>query len=75
MNELTSQFTSHYFRVHVRRSDKGNEAKFYDLKEYMKHVDEFYDIYFLKYPHTIGKIQPTVYIASDHEAIFEEIKK
>ena len=59
----------------MRRSDKESEANFYELNEYMKHVDEFYDIYFLKHPEKVGQVQPTVYIASDDEAVFKETKK
>ena len=29
--------------VHVRRTDKITEAKYYDLSEYMKHVDLYFD--------------------------------
>ena len=39
-----------YVGLHVRRSDKSNEALFYEVEEYMVYVEEFFETYFLKHP-------------------------
>ena len=57
----------------MRRSDKGNEANFYDIKEYMHQVDEFYDVYFLKHPDRVNATKRTVFVASDDKSVFESL--
>jgi glycoprotein 6-alpha-L-fucosyltransferase len=61
--------------VHIRRTDKiGSEAAFHSLDEYMKHVDEFYDLYELMKNETTSSTSGgrNVYLASDDPAIFDE---
>ena len=58
-------------RVQIRRGDKLiKEAKWHSLNEYMKHVDEYYDIYELANPYK--KIDRVVFLASDDIEVFEE---
>ncbi len=60
------------FSVHVRRTDKiGSEAAFHDLKEYMNHVDSFYDLYEKNHPNSIER---NVYLASDEVSVLLEAK-
>lgn len=59
--------------IHVRRSDKSDEANFYDIKDYMDQVDDFYDVYFLKYPSRVNMTKRTVFVASDDQGVFESL--
>ncbi|CAK9293615.1 unnamed protein product [Gordionus sp. m RMFG-2023] len=72
--------------IHVRRTDKiGTEASFHDISEYMKHVDDYFDILDLKRiynssilsssPTQISKIQRRVYIATDDINVLNEATK
>ena len=60
--------------IHIRRSDKSNEAKFYEPEDYMRHVDAFYERYFRDHPHMIATTKRTVYVASDDDQMFSTIK-
>ena len=52
--------------VHIRRTDKIREAKYYNLTEYMKHVD----LYFERHPNK----PKCVYLMSDEKNITVEAK-
>ena len=60
---------SPYAAIHVRRSDKLNEANYQSFDLYIRQVDEFFEQYFLNNPSQRGKVNKTVYIASD-DAIY-----
>ena len=63
-----------YVGVQIRRSDKYTEADFYAVEDYMKHVEEFWEIYFLKHPDRVNTTQRAVYLASDEGSIFRDIR-
>ncbi|XP_045168522.2 alpha-(1,6)-fucosyltransferase-like [Mercenaria mercenaria] len=57
--------------VHIRRTDKvGMEAQFHGVDEYMKYVDEWFDIYERRNP----GVQRRVYLASDDPNVLNEAK-
>lgn len=59
--------------MHVRRTDKvGTEAAFHGIDEYMKFVDEYFDIYELE--HGV-KVQRTVYLATDEVDVISDAKR
>jgi len=59
--------------VHVRRTDKSSEAKFYNIENYMVHVEDWYRNYSLKFP---GKtFNKTVYLATDTPKVLSEARK
>lgn len=58
----------------MRRSDKYTEANFFSASDYMVHVEEFYDRYFLKHPDKVNTTQRMVYIASDEPGIFKQFE-
>ena len=62
-----------YVGVHVRRSDKSNEALFYEVDEYMVYVEEFFETYFLKHPEKANSTERAVYVASDEILVFGEL--
>lgn len=59
--------------MQVRRTDKRSEAKFYDIEEYMIHVEEYYMNYSLKFPRE--KFVKSVYLATDAPEILSEARK
>ena len=63
-----------FFRIHVRRSDKVNEAKFYGETEYMEWVDIYFDYYNKKNPDRPIK-QRTLYVASDDQNVFNYMEE
>lgn len=52
--------------VHVRRTDKKNEAKLYQLAEYMRHVD----LYYVKHSNDTK----CVYLITDEKAVLMEAR-
>jgi glycoprotein 6-alpha-L-fucosyltransferase len=61
-----------FLRVHVRRTDKiGSEASFHELDEYMKHVDDYFNLTNLT--QTINA--RNVFLASDDINVLVEAKK
>ena len=60
--------------MHVRRSDKFTEANFFEPSDYMVHVEEFYEAYFLKHPEKANTTKRMVYIASDDQDVFGKFK-
>ena len=54
--------------IHVRRTDKKQEAKLFELSEYMGHVD----LYYKKDPFRIAKC---VYLITDEKAVLDEAKQ
>lgn len=58
------------YRIQIRRTDKGSEAKFHEVDEYMSHVMEWYDTYELMHP----GMERKVFIATDTPACIEEAK-
>lgn len=63
-----------YVGVHIRRSDKSTEAYFYEVEDYMRFVDEYYGVYFIKHPEKVGSTRRTVYVASDDESVFKKLE-
>ena len=59
--------------MHVRRTDKSREAKFYNIEEYMVHVEEWYTNYSLKFPEK--QFNKSVYLATDAPEILSEARK
>ncbi|XP_053639952.2 alpha-(1,6)-fucosyltransferase [Cherax quadricarinatus] len=57
--------------VHVRRTDKINEAQYYQLEEYMEQVEEYFAGLQVFNPNVTRRI----YLASDEPRVFEEAKK
>ena len=51
------------------------EAKPVSLEAYMVHVRDFYDKYFIKFPHNKGKIDKVVYLATDDASVLDELIK
>ncbi|KAK8740412.1 hypothetical protein OTU49_002897, partial [Cherax quadricarinatus] len=57
--------------VHVRRTDKIKEAKYYQLEEYMEQVEEYFAGLQVFNPNVTRRI----YLASDEPRVFKEAKK
>ncbi|KAK9503147.1 hypothetical protein O3M35_011775 [Rhynocoris fuscipes] len=58
--------------VHIRRTDKvGTEAAFHSADEYMMHVEEYYkQLYF----NSTSPVVKRIYLASDDDKVFAEIR-
>ena len=56
--------------VHIRRTDKAVEAAFYEVEEYMLHVEEYYKL--LSTRQTVDV--KTVYLATEKGQLLEEIR-
>ena len=61
--------------IHVRRNDKiiENESKYYPIAEYMKYAKEYFEKEEFKKKNKF--ISKQVFIASDDESVFDEIRK
>lgn len=60
------------FRVHVRRTDKvGTEAAYHGIDEYMKYVDEYFDL--LETKQSVGKRK--IFLASDDSSVATEARQ
>ena len=59
----------------MRRSDKHDEARFFESKEYMRHVDEFYERYLIEHPERVNSTKRLVFVASDETFMFELLTK
>lgn len=59
-------------RIHVRRTDKGTEAAFHNISEYMKYVEDYYIIYQYQNPNV--NFTKRVYLATDEPTIFKDIR-
>lgn len=58
--------------VHVRRTDKVNlEAAFHSLDEYMKHVNEYFDL--LEQRKSV--IKRRIYLATDDPLVIKEARE
>ncbi|CAF0725864.1 unnamed protein product [Didymodactylos carnosus] len=67
------QFDSPVVGIHVRRTDKiGSEASYHDISEYMKYVQEYYDIHQYQYPSV--KLVKRVFIATDDPSVFKDAR-
>ena len=61
--------------IHVRRTDKvGTEAAFHGVEEYMKYVEEYYDLLAAKNGGVTAAIK-RVYVASDDPKVLAECRK
>ncbi|XP_071963471.1 alpha-(1,6)-fucosyltransferase-like [Antedon mediterranea] len=70
--EIKHSFQHPIVGVHVRRTDKvGTEAAFHDISEYMKHVEEYYEL--IKRRQKVDK--KNVYLATDDPNLLEETRK
>jgi glycoprotein 6-alpha-L-fucosyltransferase len=59
-------------RVHVRRTDKvGTEAAYHFIDEYMKYVDEYFDLIATRQP----GVKRRVYLASDDTSVAREARE
>ena len=56
--------------MHYRRGDKWSEAVFYDIRDYFRRADEFYETYFLKNPSKRNTTKKMIYLASDDPNVF-----
>ena len=59
-------------RIHVRRTDKQNEAAFHNISEYMKYVEDYYIVYQYQNPNV--NFAKRIYLATDEPTVFEEIQ-
>jgi len=60
------------FRVHVRRTDKSSEAEYRDLKDYMYHVERWFD----RYDRRTGRtVERKVYLATDEPHVSVHARK
>ena len=60
------------FRVHVRRTDKvGTEAAYHGIDEYMKYVDEYFDL--LETKQSVEKRK--IFLASDDPSVATEARQ
>jgi len=59
-------------RIHVRRTDKGSEAAFHNISEYMRYVEDYYVIYQYQYPNL--NFTKRVYLATDEPTVFKDIR-
>jgi len=59
--------------VQVRRTDKRSEAKFYNIEDYMAHVEQWYMNYSLNHPRE--NFVKSVYLATDAPEIIHEARK
>ena len=62
----------------MRRTDKWNEAKFFELNEYLKHAQDFFDSYNLRSRMNTGKLDrvlQAIYLATDESNVFIEAQK
>ncbi len=64
--------SSSKFRVHIRRTDKIKEAKFYPIEQYMEHVEEWYQ---QQQKQGLEVTQKRVYLATDEADVLEEATK
>ncbi|KAH7987861.1 hypothetical protein HPB51_026517 [Rhipicephalus microplus] len=55
--------------IHIRRTDKKEEAAFHDVTEYMQHAEEFYSSLALRGQ----QVQKRVFIATDDPEVITEI--
>lgn len=62
-----------FVSIHVRRTDKTSEAKYHEVVEYMREVEEFFEIYFEKHGTKPSKQKRLVYAATDEPAVLEEL--
>jgi len=56
----------------VRRTDKNNEASYRDLKDYMYHVERWFDRYDRR---TGGKVERKVFFATDEPDVVVDARK
>ncbi len=61
-----------HLRIHVRRTDKGSEAAFHDVSEYMRYVEDYYIIY--QYQNPDVNLTKRVYLATDEPMVFKDIR-
>ncbi|CAF4639603.1 unnamed protein product, partial [Rotaria sp. Silwood2] len=67
------KFKTPFVGIHIRRTDKLDvEAKYHDLSEYMKHVEDFYIIY--QYQNPDLKFTKRVYLATDDPSVFNDTR-
>jgi glycoprotein 6-alpha-L-fucosyltransferase len=59
-------------RIHVRRTDKGSEAAFHNISEYMRYVEDYYVIYQYQNPNV--NFTKRVYLATDEPTVFKDIR-
>lgn len=62
-----------YVGIQVRRTDKGNEGKFFEVEEYMVYVEEFFETYLLKNPHTVNVTERAVFVATDDAGVVKSL--
>ena len=61
-----------FFRVHIRRTDKlDHEGGYYELEEYIKYVNEYYE---MENYRKGGLVKKIVYLASDDAEVFIKAK-
>ena len=72
MSGIYIVISSSKFRVHVRRTDKHAEAKFFPVKEYMEYVEEWYQ---QQQKQGMNITQKRVYLATEEAEVLEEATK
>ena len=60
-----------YLRVHIRRTDKINEAKYINISDYMEVVDKWYHMH----EKCSVKLPRNVFLASDDPDVVQNIRK
>ncbi|XP_018495829.1 alpha-(1,6)-fucosyltransferase [Galendromus occidentalis] len=69
---LRSMFPDgNYISMHIRRSDKGTEAKFRGLASYMRYAEEYFRRELLR--ETIKEMN--IYVATDDTGVLEDLRK
>lgn len=63
------------YRVQVRRNDKKYEASFYSSFDYMRHVEEFYELYSIRHPARVKELKRVVYLATDSPSVISQFKR
>lgn len=62
--------------MHVRRGLKiKEEAKPFDLADYLEYVDDFYYKYFLLNPDQVDKVNKTIFLVTEDPQVLDQLKK
>ncbi|XP_064470144.1 alpha-(1,6)-fucosyltransferase-like [Ornithodoros turicata] len=61
-------FGSPIVGLHVRRTDKGSEASYHEVEEYMEHAEEYF-------ANIAGPVPRRIYVATEEPSVFRELRK
>ncbi|XP_064470143.1 alpha-(1,6)-fucosyltransferase-like [Ornithodoros turicata] len=60
-------FRSPIVGMHIRRTDKGSEASYHEVEEYMEHAEEYFA--------NIGPVPRRIYVATEDPSVFRELQE